>query len=193
MESAILQTLDRDGVIPDTGDYASASGYDHNALVNSVKSLSSCGMVKAEVPFALSDHRDIHSMCPPCMCPPCMKPHLLLLLQDISHSRYVLTAEAQQYLEQGSPEAQVYAAVPPAGISLAELQKQLGPIAGLGFAQAKIRKWLDLDKSRGAPLIVRKVNGACFVMYRACVPLHAAGEHGTQLVNSKDGSCRWRA
>lgn len=30
-------------------------------------------------------------------------------------------------------------------------------MASLGFAQGKTRKWLDIDKSQGAPLIVRKV------------------------------------
>lgn len=43
-------------------------------------------------------------------------------LQDIDHSRIVLTAEAQGYLGKGSPEAQVFAAVPPEGISLAEIK-----------------------------------------------------------------------
>ena len=70
----------------------------------------------------------------------------------------MVTPEAQQYLEKGSPEAQVHAAVPPGGIPLAELQKQLGgQLASVGFAQAKMRKWLDIDKSQGAPLVVRKV------------------------------------
>jgi hypothetical protein len=63
MESAILQTLDRDGVIPDTGDYASASGYDHNAVVGSVKSLLSCEMLTAEVTPAVPGHGDNLQQC----------------------------------------------------------------------------------------------------------------------------------
>ena len=49
MEAAILQTLDRDGAIADTGNWASSSGYDHNAVVGSVKSLHSYEMITSEV------------------------------------------------------------------------------------------------------------------------------------------------
>lgn len=44
------------------------------------------------------------------------------VLQDKSHSRYVLTADGQEAFESGSPEAQVYAAIPDQGISMADLQ-----------------------------------------------------------------------
>lgn len=50
--------------------------------------------------------------------------------QDVDHSRTVLTAEAQGYLGAGSPEAQVFAAVPPEGISLAEIK--VGLVVGGG-------------------------------------------------------------
>ena len=43
-------------------------------------------------------------------------------LQDIEHFRYTLTAEAQGYLGVGSPEAQVFNAVPPEGITLADIK-----------------------------------------------------------------------
>ena len=43
-------------------------------------------------------------------------------LQDIDHARLNLTAEAQGYLNGGSPEAQVFAAVPQGGCSLADLK-----------------------------------------------------------------------
>lgn len=85
----------------------------------------------------------------------------LALLQERSHSRWVLTAEAGQYLERGSPEGQVHAAVPPGGIPLSDLKKQLGAVADLGFAHAKRLKWLDIDKSQGAPMVVRMVGTAC--------------------------------
>lgn len=42
----------------------------------------------------------------------------------------MLTAEAQGYLGAGSPEAQVFAAVPPEGISLAEIK--VGLVVGGG-------------------------------------------------------------
>jgi hypothetical protein len=46
-------------------------------------------------------------------------------LQDIDHSKYVLTDESVEYLEKGSPEAQVYGAVPAEGITLPQLK--VGP------------------------------------------------------------------
>ena len=48
VESLILQTLDQDGVINDSGDFASTSGYDHADVVGSIKSLQSYEMVIAE-------------------------------------------------------------------------------------------------------------------------------------------------
>ena len=56
----------------------------------------------------------------------------------------------------------MHAAVPPGGILLADLKKQLGPVADLGFAHAKRLRWLDIDKSQGAPMVVRKVPRACY-------------------------------
>lgn len=42
--------------------------------------------------------------------------------QDIDHFQLTLTAEAQGYLGVGSPEAQVFAAVPPEGATLADIK-----------------------------------------------------------------------
>lgn len=43
-------------------------------------------------------------------------------LQDIDHFQWVLTDEAKGYLEKGSPEAQVFNAVPADGIAMAALK-----------------------------------------------------------------------
>lgn len=52
-----------------------------------------------------------------------MHAHLLTgQLQDIDHSRLALTEEARLYLEAGSPEAQVFHAIPEAGITLTDLK-----------------------------------------------------------------------
>lgn len=37
------------------------------------------------------------------------------------------------------------------------VQKQLGPVGSVGFAQAMKQKWIVLDKSSGQPLAKRKV------------------------------------
>jgi hypothetical protein len=59
--------------------------------------------------------------------------------QDIANSKYVVKPEAVPYATEGSPEAQVWAAVPPGaeGISLADLKAAVpGETGELGFRQA---------------------------------------------------------
>ncbi len=46
----------------------------------------------------------------------------VLRVQDIDHSRWVLTDEAKGYLAAGTPEAQVFALVPPEGITMAAIK-----------------------------------------------------------------------
>lgn len=82
----------------------------------------------------------------------------MITTQDIDHSRWTLTAEAQGYLGVGSPEAQVFNTVPPEGITLADLKKQLGAAGDVGFKQAMQSKWVAIDKSGGEPRVVRKVD-----------------------------------
>lgn len=47
------------------------------------------------------------------------------IVQDIKRERWVLTVEGKTYAAAGSPEVQVFLAVPPEGISLDELQVML--------------------------------------------------------------------
>ena len=44
--------------------------------------------------------------------------------QDIDHSRLVLTAEAQEYVGKGSPEAQLFNAITPSGVPMGELKAE---------------------------------------------------------------------
>lgn len=83
----------------------------------------------------------------------------LITTEDIEHSRFSLTAEARGYLGKGSPEAQVFNAVPAEGISLADIKTQLGAAGDVGFKQAMQLKWVAIDKSGGQPLVVRKTEG----------------------------------
>uniref|UniRef100_A0A7R9V8F0 phenylalanine--tRNA ligase n=1 Tax=Chlamydomonas euryale TaxID=1486919 RepID=A0A7R9V8F0_9CHLO len=83
----------------------------------------------------------------------------LINIAEIDHSKYVLLDEAKGYLAAGgSPEAQVFNAVPEAGLALSELKTLLPDVGDVGFKQAMQQKWLALDKSGGAPMIVRKVS-----------------------------------
>lgn len=56
--------------------------------------------------------------------------------QEIDHFRYVLTEEAQSYLSTGSPEAQVFNAVPAGGLPMAELKVRSPQRAGRAHAHA---------------------------------------------------------
>ncbi len=70
----------------------------------------------------------------------------------------MLTAEAEAYLTAGSPEAQLFAAVPPEGVTMAALKAALpAEVSDVGFKQAMQQKWVALDKSGGEPRVVRMV------------------------------------
>jgi phenylalanyl-tRNA synthetase alpha chain len=86
-------------------------------------------------------------------------PHFPTTPQDLNHSKYVLTPEAEAYLTAGSPEAQLFAAVPPGeGLTLAAAKASLpSEVSDVGFKQAMQQKWVALDKSGAEPRIVRKV------------------------------------
>lgn len=120
--------MGEDGAL-DSGDFAAANNWDHNAVVGVIKSLEAAEMV---------------------------------VTQDVSHSKYVLRPEAEGYLASGSPEAQVFAAVPPGpeGTTLADLKTKLpAEIVDVGFRQAMQQRWVATDKSGGGgePRVVRKV------------------------------------
>ncbi|XP_054777808.1 phenylalanine--tRNA ligase alpha subunit, cytoplasmic [Prosopis cineraria] len=74
--------------------------------------------------------------------------------EDIKREAWVLTDEGKTYAAAGSPEVQLFLAIPPEGISKEELQKKLDPSAfKIGCAQAAKNKWVELGKQ----LISRKV------------------------------------
>ncbi|CAK0780882.1 hypothetical protein CVIRNUC_005208 [Coccomyxa viridis] len=117
VEKHLLQVLDRDGIIEDSEAFASTSGYDHSAVVSSVKSLQSYEMIIAE---------------------------------EKSHSRFVLTAEGRDVREQGSAEFRVHGEVKrhEGGISMKQLQEVLGKeVVKIGFPPAKKLGWVTMEKS----------------------------------------------
>lgn len=84
--------------------------------------------------------------------------HELIKAQEIEHEQWELTEEAKGFAKNGSPEALVFAAVPPEGTSLEKLKVAVGPLADLGMKQAMPLRWLAVQKSaEGPPLVVRKV------------------------------------
>ncbi|XP_059462755.1 phenylalanine--tRNA ligase alpha subunit, cytoplasmic [Corylus avellana] len=68
--------------------------------------------------------------------------------QDIKRETWVLTDEGNMYAAAGSPEGQLFFAVPAeGGIPREELQKKLSPLVfKIGCAQAAKNKWVDMGK-----------------------------------------------
>ncbi|KAE9448574.1 hypothetical protein C3L33_19521, partial [Rhododendron williamsianum] len=67
--------------------------------------------------------------------------------QDIKRERWVLTEEGKTYATAGSPEVQVFLAVPPEGISLDELQRKMDPtVFKIGRSQAIKNQWVEMGK-----------------------------------------------
>ncbi|KAL9174819.1 hypothetical protein ABFS82_02G076000 [Erythranthe guttata] len=68
--------------------------------------------------------------------------------QDIKRERWVLTHEGDMYAEHGSPEVQLFLAVPPEGTTREELQGKFEPsIYKIGCTQAIKNKWIEMGKS----------------------------------------------
>ncbi|KAI3445570.1 hypothetical protein Pfo_002235 [Paulownia fortunei] len=68
--------------------------------------------------------------------------------QDIKKERWVLTQEGDMYAKCGSPEVQLFLAVPPEGITREELQEKLeSSIYKIGCTQAIKNKWIEMGKS----------------------------------------------
>ncbi|KAJ9704798.1 hypothetical protein PVL29_003037 [Vitis rotundifolia] len=69
--------------------------------------------------------------------------------QDIKRERWVLTDEGKLYAAAGSPEVQLFLAVPPEGISREELQRKVDPsVYKIGCSQAIKNKWLEIGKQQ---------------------------------------------
>jgi phenylalanyl-tRNA synthetase alpha chain len=77
--------------------------------------------------------------------------------QSIKRNSWILTAEGESYAVRGSPEFQVFQAVPPEGISRVELEKKLeASVFKIGTGKAMKNKWLESLK--GGKLL-QKVQG----------------------------------
>ncbi|KAF3778306.1 Phenylalanine--tRNA ligase alpha subunit [Nymphaea thermarum] len=66
---------------------------------------------------------------------------------DIKKEKWVLTDEGKSYTVAGSPEMQLFQAIPPEGISREELQKRVDPsVYKIGCSQAMKNKWVEMGK-----------------------------------------------
>ncbi|KAI4378510.1 hypothetical protein MLD38_015979 [Melastoma candidum] len=67
--------------------------------------------------------------------------------QDIKRETWVLTEEGKTYAVTGSPEVQLFLAIPVEGISREELQSKLdNSVFKIGAAQAGKNKWVEMGK-----------------------------------------------
>jgi phenylalanyl-tRNA synthetase alpha chain len=94
---------------------------------------------------------------------------------------WAATEEGVQYAATGSPEAQVFNAVPPSGGILLEDLNSLLPCAKVGVAQAMQRKWISVDKSSGAARVIRSVASVEDVVQGALQALSVASAAAPEL------------
>ncbi|KAL5220616.1 hypothetical protein ABZP36_025329 [Zizania latifolia] len=76
---------------------------------------------------------------------------------DVTKETWVLTEEARGYVANGSPEAQLVAAIPPEGASKDVLKEKLGSVFDIGMKTAAKNKWIGFEKGN-KDLVLRKVD-----------------------------------
>jgi len=82
----------------------------------------------------------------------------MVTYKEFDSSRWVLTKEGAAYADKGSPEVQVFNAIPEGGVPLTTLKEQLGKdVADVGFKQAMQQKWAAIVKGP-EPLVTKKVD-----------------------------------
>ncbi|CAI9103397.1 OLC1v1001866C1 [Oldenlandia corymbosa var. corymbosa] len=119
VEEAVLSFLQKNDEIPDTEKFAEERGLNHDDIVNVLKSLHGDGLVDAPGLF------------------------------EKQRKRWVLTDEGKEYAKSGSPEIQLFLAIPPEGIAKEDLQKKLEPsLFKIGLQQAIKNKWVEMGKSQ---------------------------------------------
>ncbi|XP_042409307.1 phenylalanine--tRNA ligase alpha subunit, cytoplasmic-like [Zingiber officinale] len=75
--------------------------------------------------------------------------------QDFKKDNYLLTEEGKLYAVEGSPEVNFFLAVPPEGISLANLKITLDPkVFSIGSSWSKKNNWIEIAKGS----VTRKVD-----------------------------------
>ncbi|KAE8744899.1 hypothetical protein FOCC_FOCC008464 [Frankliniella occidentalis] len=81
----------------------------------------------------------------------------VIIAEAQSSKKLELTDEGKSVVANGSHEALVYQAVPSEGIAQAEIMKSV-PNAKIGFSKAMSAGWIAVDKSKGTPMVIRKVS-----------------------------------
>jgi len=115
IENALLQTINKEGQIEDTGIFVNKQNWRHDdTFVGALKRLEA----------------------------------LEIITTSIIESQVVkLSAEAEQIIDLGSPEARVWDAAGNEGATKAQIEKSLGEAGKIGFSQAMKSKWIKYDKA----------------------------------------------
>ncbi|KAG0497889.1 hypothetical protein HPP92_002580 [Vanilla planifolia] len=67
--------------------------------------------------------------------------------QEFQKDRWFLKEEGKNYVREGTPEVQLFEAVPPEGISREDLQKKLNPtVFKIGSSWAVKKKWVEIGR-----------------------------------------------
>lgn len=69
--------------------------------------------------------------------------------ETISYKYWELTGEGQTVVAEGSPEAKVFAHTPEEGAPMDDVQRAVGPMFNVGFAQCMKNRWVAKDKATG--------------------------------------------
>jgi hypothetical protein len=125
-EKALLAAVDRDGEV-DSAALAATLGWEHLRLVGTIKSLESFELITTQARRARaragrgSRRPRAGALRHPGLA---LTPHTHVRAQVVDHARWVLTEESRGYLQAGTPEAQVFQALPAGeeGVTLADLK-----------------------------------------------------------------------
>jgi phenylalanyl-tRNA synthetase alpha chain len=98
--------------------------------------------------------------------------------EPVTNSFWVVTDEGNVMAEKGSPEYQVFQAVPVDGINVVELQNQLKDICKIGLGQCMKNKWLKKDGDM-IKRVVDNVNDETSTILSALNSLNLTG-NGTE-------------
>ncbi|CAL8135094.1 unnamed protein product [Orchesella dallaii] len=82
----------------------------------------------------------------------------IIEVEQASRTKTELTAEGKSFVENGSHEAIVFAAIPEGGISQSYLMKAVGSIGKIGMSKAIQNGWIKIVKEEGGTKVVKIVD-----------------------------------
>ncbi|CAK9823555.1 Phenylalanine--tRNA ligase alpha subunit B [Anthophora retusa] len=81
----------------------------------------------------------------------------LITTKQITDTKWELTLEGQHIVDHGSHEAAIYNVIPDGGVLQSEVMQTV-PFAKIGFSKALQSGWIEIDKTKGTPIVKKKVS-----------------------------------